>query len=403
MAAAAPGEPVGDAVAIIDPERGLIRLSGAAHEVLVDFYYGAAANIGGGPYDRRDALADRTEGRWQATVGPGEAHADLPSALGSWADYCMSTPPPHQGAIVIADSGRYSLSGSITLPAGTALAIVAASGVRPAIRVLQDGLDQAPGALMIAGAGPGAALALDGLLIAAENIQLLGAISLDMAHCTLLPPRPGGGLPPPIEGAAPGIALAARHCLLGPLRLTEGTGLSVADSVVDAAGELAVGPTKDLAPGPDLIMARSTVFGGLRVGTLSADDSIITGPVTATAGELRFCYAPPSAAGPSRWRCQPDLAQESADLARARGEPAAPSDTQVLDHIRPRFTSAAYLSPAYAQLAADCPTEIAAGAEDGAELGVYHDLFQPQRMATLNAVVSEFLPVGAELGILFIT
>lgn len=402
LAAVAPNAPAATPVAVIDPERGLFSLNREAGEVRVSFSYGAPADIGGGPYDRRAALAAYLEWPWQASVGPGEAYADLSSALDAWADYCNSAPAPHKGAIVIADSGRYTLNGSIILAADADLAIVAASGARPAIRILADGDSaQAPIPLTISAAEPYAALALDGLLIAAAGVQLFGAINLTLADCSLLPTYPGDILPP-VEASSAGVKLTARRCVLGPLRFSAGAHVSLSDTVIAAAGAPAVEAPDAGATGPDLSLVRCTLLGGLRAGALSAQDSIIDGTLVAESGELRFCYAPPTA-GLNRWRCQPDLARESAGLARANGEPGAPSDEQVLDRVRPRFTSGDYLNPAYAQLAAEGPPEIATGAEDGAELGVYHDLFQPQRMNTLHAVVSGFLPVGAELGVRFIT
>jgi hypothetical protein len=53
-----------------------------------------------------------------------------------------------------------------------------------------------------------------------------------------------------------------------------------------------------------------------------------------------------------------------------------------------------YGDPSYCRLADDCPPEIARGASDESEMGVYHDLYQPQRQANLRARLAEFLPLG---------
>ena len=71
--------------------------------------------------------------------------------------------------------------------------------------------------------------------------------------------------------------------------------------------------------------------------------------------------------------------------------------------VRPVFNSVRYGTPAYCQLAETCPDEIKRGADDESEMGVYHDLFQPQREANLRARLDEFTPAGVDAGIIFAT
>jgi hypothetical protein len=67
------------------------------------------------------------------------------------------------------------------------------------------------------------------------------------------------------------------------------------------------------------------------------------------------------------------------------------------------FTSTRYGTPGYGQLAIGCAPEIAGGAEDGAEMGAFHDLFQPQREDNLITRLAEFSPVGTDVGVIYIT
>jgi len=62
-----------------------------------------------------------------------------------------------------------------------------------------------------------------------------------------------------------------------------------------------------------------------------------------------------------------------------------------------------YGSPVYCQLGFSCPEEITRGADDESEMGVFHDLFQPQRAINLRARLDEFTPAGMETGIIYIT
>jgi len=85
----------------------------------------------------------------------------------------------------------------------------------------------------------------------------------------------------------------------------------------------------------------------------------------------------------------------------------SPFITALLNRVRrqvePQFTSIRYGHPGYAQLARSGPEEIARGAHDESEMGAFHDLFQPQRTANLEARLDEYVPAGAEAGIVFAT
>ncbi len=62
-----------------------------------------------------------------------------------------------------------------------------------------------------------------------------------------------------------------------------------------------------------------------------------------------------------------------------------------------------YGRPAYAQLFYDIAEEIWTGAEDGAEMGAFQPLKQPQRVANLSARLDEYVPYGLETGIVYVT
>ena len=66
------------------------------------------------------------------------------------------------------------------------------------------------------------------------------------------------------------------------------------------------------------------------------------------------------------------------------------------------FNSIRYGNSDYCQLANDCAEEIKGGADDESEMGVFHDLFQPQRAANLRARLDEFTPASNEAGIIYV-
>jgi len=87
---------------------------------------------------------------------------------------------------------------------------------------------------------------------------------------------------------------------------------------------------------------------------------------------------------------------------RARQLPAAEEQRDIEAEtlrVRPRYESRRYGNPRYARLARHCADEIRRGADDESEMGVYHDLFQPQREANLRARLDEYTPAGMTVGL----
>jgi len=99
-------------------------------------------------------------------------------------------------------------------------------------------------------------------------------------------------------------------------------------------------------------------------------------------GCVRFCYVPPGAVTPRRFRCVPDA-----------------------DHpaVLPHFTSLRYGDPGYGQLRPATDKSIRQGADDESEMGVLHDLFQPQRETNLRIRLDEYLRFGLHAGVFYAT
>jgi hypothetical protein len=99
-------------------------------------------------------------------------------------------------------------------------------------------------------------------------------------------------------------------------------------------------------------------------------------------GCVRFCHVPVDSRTPRRYHCQPDLS----------GEPI---------RVFPRFESERYGNPVYGRLTRDIAPEIRRGADDESEMGVFHDLFEPMRLANVQARLDENVPAGMEAGVIF--
>jgi len=391
-----------DKTVAVDVRVGRLAFAGPAapERVEVAYSYGFSADIGGGPYGRMPTLAVPDTDTWFAVIAQSNAagveqptgapwrFTTLQQALEAWVNSGYK-----RGIIQILDSNVYPLRQEIAIPASGWLVLQAADGVRPSLRT--DSM------LQVHGQTADTVLVLNGLRCDG-GIAVGGSLRLSLAHCTI----PGG-----LQASThfDNLHVKITHSILGPLRLPAAgvTGLTVQDSIVDGNGCAAIAADNDGAqPGPLSTLERTTVFGKVFVRELSlASEVIFTAPVTVErrqTGGMRFCYVPAGSATPQRYRCQPDLI--------LTGVPALDEQVRVQRRLVPVFSTTQYrdadthrLNPAYAQLSLHCAPEILSGAEDGAEMGVFHHLHQPQRAANLRTALDEYLPMGLEAGIFYTT
>ena len=208
------------------------------------------------------------------------------------------------------------------------------------------------------------------------------------------------------------------HCqsLGGEVRL-DPIRICVSDSILDATN-----PELEVLGMPGCPVAhvvlniiRSTVFGHIQVHAIElGENCIFDGRITVARrqqGCLRFCYITPGSRTPRRYRCQGDLVEKLAENnLRKRSEDkglAQPSELEIEAakqterlRVHPLFNSIRYGTPEYCQLADCCAEEIKLGADDESEMGVFHDLYQPQKTTNLRTRIDEYLPAGMDSGII---
>jgi hypothetical protein len=231
-------------------------------------------------------------------------------------------------------------------------------------------------------------------------------------HCG--PRRPSE---PSIELIGAPLCLTIDRSIVGAIRVERADGrhdpvrIRISDSILDATDmrRVALGAPGKLCAHAVLTILRSTVFGELQAHAIElAENSILMGRVRACRrqqGCIRFCYVAPGSHTPRPYECQPDLVERAVRERFAReNRPEAERDAVVEGErlrVLPQFNATRFGRPAYAQLAAGTATEIAQGAEDEAEMGAFHDLYQPQRAANLRVRVDEFTPAGIDAGVIF--
>jgi hypothetical protein len=419
--------------------------------VWVSYRYGFSADMGGGEYDRP---ISQPTGSVTYAVSQESALDTIGKALDRW-----RTEQPRHAVIEIDDSRVYVEPIQVEFAAGQeSLQLRAGNGRRPVIRLL-DWQTSQPDALTVFGKG-GDRFTLDGIMVTGRGLQVSGDLKqLTIRHSTLVPGwgldsdcRPQRPTEPSLEVFSPNVCVIVEHSIVGSIQINpvvpppaddaatyaevpefevqqarcEGTGpevrldpirLCISDSIVDATsykGEAIGAPGCPVAH-VVLTIARSTVIGQVQVRAIDlGENSIFKGRITVARrqhGCLRFSYVTPESRTPPRFHCQPDLVGSAAAQAlRAHAvENGLPPPTEAeiaaaqrceWIRVRPQFGSTRYGTPTYCQLALGGPREIARGADDESEMGAFHDLFQPQREANLAARLDEFVPSGADVGII---
>lgn len=391
----------------IDPELGRIAFPIKSPpevpvDVRVSYRYGFAMDMGGGEYERASTFASD-----DPPVRVPKDHLVLQDAL----DQIKLS----GGVVEVETNDRFFETPNISAGPthGTKIEFRAADHKRPAIVLPGDG----SGDLIITG-GPNSEVTLNGWLIGGGRLLVPatdadgnknGLRRLRLVHCTLAPgPIATFEIPHAVSIAAqtadprllveiPDVLVEIDRCIVGPIRAVRGAEVHITDSIIDASApdEIAFqGTTEDV--GASIRIENSTMIGKLFAQTIEyASNTIFLGelgpgdswlaPVRAERlqqGCVRFSFVPAGSQVPRRHRCQPAT---SADAAR----------------VRPRFTSLRYGDAGYCQLSPVCAAEITRGADDGSEMGAFHNVYEPRRTANLRAALDEYLRFGLEAGIFY--
>ena len=326
----------------------------------------------------------------------------------------------------ILDSGRYAAPATITAttPAANApdRAVVLRSVNRARPFLLRT--DQLRLAM-----DPDTTVVLSGLVLAGAPLVIEESAdaeprNLVLRHCTLVPgiTRDPDGAPHSVGRASlivlhPFASVTLDHCIVGPIVAVEGAEVAANDSVIDAVGggrgrllrprsggrRRAAhglerrgpqdGRRSDAGRTPDarrLHCPRQGSRGAARRLELAAPRAraparAIAWPAPVWAerrqvGCIRFSFVPPGSRTPRKFHC-------------AGGDPAH----------RPFHTSLRYGDPGYMQLRRSTHPAIRTGAGDESEMGVTHELYQPQRETNLRIRLDEYLRYGLEAGFFYAT
>lgn len=387
-------DPVLGRLAFPRRRQGQRKIIPAPKNLRATFYYGFSADMGGGEYYREDSFTQGLPLLQRVT----SQLATIQKALDALAG---------DGVVEITDSGRMEGILTINAQANQRIELRAADFTR-SLLVLTDKKKRP--ALVITGE-EGAEVTLNGLILTDGPLHIEGNLRrLVLRHCTLVPATEGGKDGKPLARSRPGIICESTHTLIeidksivGRLEIKRNARVRITNSIVDAtradglaySGPSAIGA--EAAHLDSLAIENSTIIGRVRTTTLELASNAIFYARSAEEGEapiyverrqqgcVRFSYLPAHSRVPlQRYRCQPDK-------------------DGATNTIELHFTSLRYGDAGYAQLSQRTSPAILQGADDNAEMGTFHNLFQPQRATNLELRLQEYLRFGFETGIIYLT
>jgi hypothetical protein len=404
----------------VDPVLGRIAIARDPQGVTVSYHYGFSGDVGAHE-SARTLMQPR--GAWLYRVGPQELYKTIGKALDAWRN------DERQDAVIeIADSGFYTEPIDIELAKGRTLQIRAANRARPVIYVLD--YHPSKGDSLHVTMHERARFTLDGVIVAGRPVRIDGVgekaaekapdVRVAIRRCTLVP---GWALDSSCKAMAPAESSLELVNVRGHVRIdrtilgsisvmnetveTDPVEITLRDSILDATSnkiEAVLGPAGSYA-WATLSFIRCTVFGTVLAHAIELAENSIFGAIVRVVrrqrGCVRFCYVPPESRTPRRFHCQPDLVERA---VRDHAAPNPPDEQKLAEERRrvvPRFTSTRFGDPAYAQLSLCTAPEITSGADDESEMGAFHHLFLPQRIANLRARLDSSTPAGMETGIIY--
>jgi hypothetical protein len=404
-----------DSGVAIDPELGRLALGtsfGSDPDVAVTYHDRFSEDMGGGDYERGHSF-----------------ESDLTPSLSIHNDQTIQAGLnglPGHGVLKIEDNGRYEEAPDVLAAAGECLEIRAMNERRPVCVLTGD--------FTISG-DDNSCVILNGLWLGGGRLFVPAGSDLKklvIRHCTVLPGLALGVDGEPQSASSPGVVVASPHTeliveesIVGGIRLHQDGQAKLENSVIDATDEriVAYAHIDDDSAGGVLTMKNCSIIGKVHARRFEWVSNCIFDAALAAAdpwqaavmatqkqqGCVRFSYLPPGSRTPRRHRCQPELAIRQAWSAAEKDNPGIDAAQKsaiaawIASRIHPIWTARRCGKPGYMQLAHACAEQIKTGADDESEMGVFHNLFQPQRQSNLRIRLQEYLRVGLEVGMIYLS
>ncbi len=398
----------------IDPVNGRFFTKTPRNEPpAISFHYAFSADIGGGEYERASTFKNELLENGGKLIRVPDDESTIQKALTALAG---------NGVIEVTDSRRYDEDLKKDFSVKQCIELRAANGRKPVIMLKND---------FVINKGKGGEFYLNGLCMSGGKLSIKGGLSsININHCTLVPGislllngEPEHPDTPCLEVTASKVRIVIDSCIAGGIRVGDYSMVTINNSIIDSNSEnnVAYDWAAGNGAGGELTIENSTIIGKVRTFLLkNASNTIFysktkqgdgwDAPVISEIrqdGCVRYSFIPPDSFTPQRYNCQPDtVIKQAVENAKKidpniSGNDIKKISSEVIMQFQPVFSSLKYGDPEYAQLHISCPKEIRSGADDESEMGVFHDLFNPQRETNLKVRLEEYLRFGLEAGIFY--
>jgi hypothetical protein len=414
----------------VDPQIGRVQYAAdlqLPRQLLVNYNYGAAAPMAGGPYDRTAYITQpgtqsgiafvNGSAPFLAIIGTAE-YPTLQSAVEVW----NTLPQNSAGTIVLPNFEAYDVDltgvNAIQIPAESQLLIGAAAvsatdGAPPEWKnscvTLRGSIEVAAPEIPVDSDGNSllvGQLQLSGLWISGQLILSGNEACVQLADCTLVPgisltPKGDAAQPnePSITGSAVAVTCALNRVVTGPITLPATCTTRICASIVDAGSAYcpAIAGVDLASPGATLHIEDSTVIGRVWAQAIRMASNTIfwakqgyldpwAAPVIAKRlqiGCVRFSWLPTNSITPKQYLCLP---------ANAASQPA----------MQPTFITLRFGEPGYCLLSGDVPMAIWKGADNGSQMGAYYQIQETEAVTNIQIRSGEYLPASLRLGVFLI-
>lgn len=360
---------------VIDPVLGRIMFgddfmaSLTSNDVSVWYNYGSLDQMSGGEYSREATFSNFDS---IFTVSKDAGLGDFLTIQEAIDEAQIET----ENAIVeILDNETYKELLELQLQQGQTIEIRGAEGRCPVLLLTSD--------LVIEGEAL-SKVVFNGLIIDGANIIVQDETELDevsIKHCTL---KPDSSINKIVLGAP--IKLTIESSIIAGVETFENAVIYIENSIVDATNKEEKAISADEDQRAKLTCKNTTIIGEVDVKSISlVENSIFTSLVTVIMlqkGCVRFSYLPFKSITPRKYNCYPTTLGEATTIV-------------------PTFMATIYGDPAYYQLDSLCNEQFLEGADDGSEIGVYHNLYQPQKESNLRIRLNEYLRFGMDAGVFY--
>ncbi len=354
----APGEPPQPWSA----ESGVGAPANVPPNVTVDYEDGRTDHIGAMPAAREPELDLRQPDPTRIVSRSGSLGEDADPTLHALPRYrsvaeALAACSAATEVVQIVDSATYPDETLVFPAACTDLTVQAAERCRPVIRLA---------APVSVGTAAYTALTLRGLTFADDAVTLPETEAITVQFCTFA--TDDATLSVDLSDGT----LTCVASLLAGLTVTGRGAATLSGCVVDGNGATYAIDAQDAS----LELDRVTVLGDLRVHRIEASECIFDGAHTIRdrfAGCVRYSRVAALAGLPRNYRCA--------------------------DGTTLRFVSRARYDAAYARLHEACEDAVVKGAEDGGEMGAFHDAEWGPLLEAVRRRLSEYTPAGLRAGL----